>query len=82
MRSDPEEHRRNLICAVIGAVVGIDWGVAFAVAIEGEGGVIPTPASVAIVLALAIAGAVAGYALANRRLKAGSASRNPASRYR
>jgi choline dehydrogenase-like flavoprotein len=33
MRSDPEEHRRNLICAVIGAVVGIDWVVAVAVAI-------------------------------------------------
>jgi hypothetical protein len=56
--------RRALAWTAFGAFVGADWGVAFAVMIEGWGGVIPTAASLAMVVALALLGGGWAYTLA------------------
>lgn len=60
--------RRRLAWTAVGAFVGADWGVTVAVMIEGLGGVIPTAASVAMVVALALLAGGVGFHLGPKRV--------------
>ncbi len=63
--------RCALAWIAVGAFLGTDWGVALAISIEGLGGVIPTAASVALVIAFGLVGGALGFWFASDRTERG-----------